>query len=200
MMRKKPAAPINADPFMKPVPGWSLTQPPGKWSWDKPPQHVDADEAVDMIIDKLEVPETRDRYVKLMLAGVSVEEIVHSITMAGFMDGRFNPDLAELIKAPLAIYMMGIAEDENLPVKVFAKDPMQDKKSTMSDASLLELMRTRNPEFYDYLMTYEPEGDRKGREMKAKMSQGFMAVEEDEELLEDEEMVEMPEEDGEVEE
>jgi len=116
---KQPAPDANPDPFNRPPPGWSLTQPKGKWAWESPPQHTDVDETVDMIIDKLEDPKVSDRYVKLMIAGVSVEEIVDSIALAGFTEGQFNPDVAELVKAPLAIYLMKLADDYDIPFKLF---------------------------------------------------------------------------------
>tara|TARA_R100000231_G_scaffold80241_1_gene61791 strand:- start:505 stop:1065 length:561 start_codon:yes stop_codon:yes gene_type:complete len=186
-MLNKPAPPQNSDPFMKGPPGWSLTQPQGKWPWESPPRYTDPEEVVEMIMDKLDREEVRERYVKLMLAGVSIEEITKSITMAGFMEGQFSPDVAELIKAPVAIYLMKIADDDNLPVNVFAQDPAQDQKSTMSDATILDLMRRRNPEFHNFVVAYEPEEERIPRERANKSLDGFLAVDEDVELSGEEE-------------
>ena len=40
--------------FSKAPPGYSLTQPPGKWSWEKPPQFTDPDSAVEALIKSVQ--------------------------------------------------------------------------------------------------------------------------------------------------
>lgn len=185
MMRPMQSPPVNPDRMQKAIPGWSLTQPKGKWAWEQPPQMSSVEDAVDMIIDKLERPEVQARYVKLMFAGVSIEEIVHSIAIAGFSTGRFNPDVAEIIKAPIGIYMMGLAEDYDIPVKVFAKEETPEELSEgLDEHTLIEIMRKRNPDFYEFVAEYQSPDYERAVEMEEKMSQGFLAVEEDEALLE----------------
>lgn len=192
--RRKPAPPVNPDRFMKPVPGWSLTQPPGKWPWEQPPRSVDPDEVVDKIITRMQEPRIEENYVKLMFAGISIEEIVHSVTVAGFMNGEFSPDVAEIVKAPIGIYLMGVATDYNVPVKVFADETaLRREQEGIDDGTLLEIMRMRNPEFADFVDNEfeNPEALRQA-EIQEKMSQGFMAVEPDPEMMMLEEQMEMP--------
>jgi hypothetical protein len=43
------------DRFNKAPPGWSLTEPKGKWAWEKPPVHSGPAQAVDSVIDRLEM-------------------------------------------------------------------------------------------------------------------------------------------------
>lgn len=177
--RRKPAPPVNPDPFSKPVPGWSLTQPPGKWPWEQPPRSVDPDEVVDKIVTKLQDERIEEQYVKLMFAGVSIEEITHSIAVAGFMEGEFTPDVAEIIKAPVGVYLMGVATDYNVPVKVFA-DEMKLKRDRegLDDTTILEVMRQRNPEFADFVENeFENPEARQRMNRQQKMGQGFLAVE-----------------------
>ena len=198
--RRKPAPPVNPDRFMKPVPGWSLTQPPGKWPWEQPPRSVDPDEVVEKLISRMQEPRVEENYVKLMFAGVSIEEIVHSVSVAGFMNGEFSPDVAEIIKAPIGIYLMGVATDYNVPVKVFADEmALRQEQEGMDDGTLLEIMRMRNPEFADFVDNKfeNPEAVRQV-ERQEKMSQGFMAVEPDPEMMMLEDEMEMPAEEDEM--
>tara|TARA_E500000318_G_C3561354_1_gene213595 strand:- start:394 stop:960 length:567 start_codon:yes stop_codon:yes gene_type:complete len=179
---------------MKPVPGWSLTQPPGKWPWEQPPRSVDPDDVVENLITRMQEPRVEENYVKMMFAGVSVEEIVHSLSVAGFMNGEFSPDVAEIIKAPIGIYLMGLATDYNVPVKVFADEmAIRQEQEGIDDGTLLEIMRRRNPEFADFVENEfeNPEALRQA-ELQEKMSQGFMAVEPDPEMMMLEEQMEMP--------
>lgn len=187
--RRKPAPPVNPDPFMKPVPGWSLTQPKGKWPWDKPPRQVDPDAVVSKILDNLEDPKREERFVKLMFAGVSIEELVHSIAVAGFMEGEFTPDVAEIIKGPISIALMGIAADNNIPVKVYADEmKLREEMEGPDDTTILEMMRQRNPEFARFVEEeYVDEDELRQLQNGTRMQQGFLAVEAPEELPEFEE-------------
>lgn len=177
-MRGKPAPPVNPDRFMRSPAGYSLTQPKGKWAWEKPPKHVDPDEVVSKIIDNLETDYKLEKIVKLMYAGVSIQEIVNTIGMAGFTEGQFTPDVAELIKPPIAIYLLGVAEDYDIPVKFYANEKKQmRKKESLEDGALLEIMRMRNPDFADFIEnSYYDEEAVQEAETAMKRTQGFLAV------------------------
>lgn len=189
MMRKKPAPPVNPDRMQKPVPGWSLTQPKGKWPWEQPPRFVNPDEAVDYVIDRLEDEATQQRFIKLMFAGISVEEITEAVARGGFMQGFYTPDVAEIIKAPIGIYLMGIAEDNNIPANVFANPEAlkREQEGDIDDLTLLDIMKRRNPEFASYAMSYEDPEYQASLEREQKMSQGFLGV--DGEMPEEEEEI-----------
>lgn len=189
MMQKKPAPPVNPDRMQKPVPGWSLTQPKGKWPWEQPPRFVNPEEAVDYVIEKLEEEATQQRFVKLMFAGISIEEITEAVARGGFMEGYYTPDVAEIIKAPVGIYLMGVAEDNDIPVNVFAKsltEIQREREGDIDDLTLLDIMKKRNPEFANYVMGYENPEFKSAQEKKEKMSQGMLGVEmEDDDLAEE---------------
>lgn len=180
-----PSSIENKDPFAKAIPGYSLTQPPGKWAWEKPPQFADPDEAIEFILDRVEEPQAVERYTKLMLAGISIEEIVTSISIAGFQEGMINPDVAELIKMPLAIYFMDMADKLNIPVNVFATldgGPMGMEDEGMDDETLLEIMSRRNPQLFievanQYRPQETPEVAEGMLEVEAEPRGGFLEVE-----------------------
>lgn len=141
------------DPFNRMPPGWTLTQPPGKWPWDRPPKFVDPNEAITYILDRLEDEDVHEQFVKLMFAGISIEEIVNTIGIGGFSEGYFTPDVAELIKPPLAFYLLGVAADYEIPVRFFATPDGQPVRDTgLDELQLLEIMKDRNPEFARHIM------------------------------------------------
>jgi len=156
-------------PFNRPPPGWSLTQPKGKWPWDSPPQYTKPDEVVDMIIDKLENPQLLERYMKLMIAGVSVEEIVQSISIAGFAEGKFTPDIAEIIKPPIAMYLVAKAKENEIPVRIFAAaEKEREDEAGLPMGTILRIMERRNPDMYNFIRTRELEQMREMRSSQAK--------------------------------
>lgn len=183
-----PAKPVNDDPFMQPVPGYSLTQTPGKYPWDSPPAEVDPDIVVSKMIDRLEEPDKRDRMLKLMLAGISIEEITGTIAMAGFMEGRFSVDIGELIKGPIGVYLMGLADEHQIPVQVYKDEEgmKREREGQLDDGTILEIMRRRNPKLHNYMMGgYQEEQDElliEQMEQEEKMSGGMLGVTEMEDM------------------
>lgn len=167
--------------FSKAPPGYSLTGTPGIYPWENPPEHTTAPEAVDAIIDNLEKPQVQEMYVQLLAAGVSIEELVGTMVRVGFMEGKFTVDVGELIKAPLAFYLMGLAADANIPANVFTTpDGMPRKNYGMRDAQILNTMRKRNPEFAQFITKEHPERLRQERAMMQERAQrmqgGFLGL------------------------
>ena len=78
-------------------PGNSLTDAPGKWPWEKPARFADPNDAIDFITDDIANGTTQNDMLRLMMAGITVEELVEQISFKGFMAGAISPDVAELI-------------------------------------------------------------------------------------------------------
>ena len=91
----------EVDPFDAPVPGQSLTDEPGNYPWEHPPQFSDPEEVLDILFDKLGEPEVVEQVIAMLDSGVPVEAIVRVMTFSGFMNGKFNPDVGFLIIQPL---------------------------------------------------------------------------------------------------
>ena len=173
----------SLDAFDHPVPGQSLTDEPGKWAFEKPPQIVDVDEAVAYVVDKVETSNGgKEELQKQMMAGMPIESIVNTIAFTGFTDGQWNPDVAEMIKLPLSAYFMMMAQEENIPAIMFNQDPSEDQG--MSDEAVMAHMQEGNPRAYAHLqqqMNMPPE------EEAQMMPEGFLAMPPEEELMELEE-------------
>jgi hypothetical protein len=133
--------------FSKAPPGYSLTQPPGKWPWEKPAQFAEPDGAVDALIQSIQRPEVEETIVKMFAAGISIEEVVQTMTKLGFMEGKFSADVAEIIQVPLTIYFMGLATEAGIhDTRVFnTKDGKPPRQQMLDDLTLLGIMKERNP-------------------------------------------------------
>ena len=103
------------------------------------------------------------------------------------MNGEFSPDVAEIIKAPLAIYFLGMAAENNIPVRPFntAEGDAQVDKG-MSNIDLEEMMQENNPSFYQFL-----KNEAEKPEEEEPVQGGFLAVatvnEENEPTIDEEE-------------
>jgi hypothetical protein len=136
------------DPIMaaSAPPGIGMTQPKGQWQWEQPPLMTDPNQAIDAIVDQFDM--VKDNIVKLMIAGISVEEIVQTTVFNAFMEGKFSPDVAELIKPALSLYLMKLADDVDAPFKLYAEDPQSNE---IDDVELFRTMKQRNPEMFTQL-------------------------------------------------
>ena len=70
------------------------------------------------------------------------------------MEGKFSVDVAEIIKIPLTIYLMGLATEAGIhQTKVFnTKDGMPPRKEMLDDLTLLSIMKDRNPQMADMVL------------------------------------------------
>tara|TARA_R100000008_G_C3586169_1_gene172484 strand:- start:3922 stop:4509 length:588 start_codon:yes stop_codon:yes gene_type:complete len=173
------------DPFDHPVPGQSLTDEPGKWAFEKPPQITDADDAVAFVVQRVEEnPEVKQEFLKQMLSGMPIESIVNTISLSGFAEGMWSPDIAEMIKIPIAGYFVAVAEDNNIEAVLF--NNLED--DGMTDETLLNNMEQRNPQAFNAMVAslQAPNGE----EIQQDVDQGgFLNVSSDEVMLDEEGLI-----------
>ncbi len=166
-----------SQPFNRGPAGWSLTEPLGKWAWEKPPKYAVPGEAVNDIIEKIEGSEALyEQFTKLMFAGISIEEIIDTVAIGGFMEGQFSPDVAEIIKPPLAIYFLGMAAENEIPVRVFntANGKYQEDRGISND-DMEMIMKENNPSLYKFLESKAREQDEMTTEEQP-IQGGFLGV------------------------
>ena len=98
------------NPFDAPIPGQGLTDEPGNYPWEHPPQFTDVVEASEFVWDRLHRPAFTEQVLAMLDAGIPVEALGRIIIFNGFMEGKWNPDVAFLIAAPVMkmIATMGI--------------------------------------------------------------------------------------------
>ena len=101
MKNKDNLTEVEYSPFDTPIPGQSLTDEPGNYPWEHPPQYSDVDEVLDRMNDTLAKPTVATQLIAMLDAGVPVEAVVRVITFGGFMEGKFNPDVGFTIIEPL---------------------------------------------------------------------------------------------------
>ena len=136
---------IPQDPFRRPIPLQSLTDETGQWMWNRPPEYADVDDFVDAIEEKLTTNETaRDDILDMLLIGATVEDVVNTLALAAFSQGKITPDAAEIAKVPLAAMILQMAIDKEVPVKIFSDFP--EDREYEKDVDKLSLLSQINPE------------------------------------------------------
>ena len=141
------------DLFSRPPAGYSLTQEPNKWPWDRPPQYTKIEDAYKSIRTKMLEPSAWYDILNLLDAGISVETIIRSVTFGAFTQGIVNPDLAELLLPPLCIMLTLEASKAGISPTVRSNIT----KTTIPEENILEIMKELRPERYYELKNKGPQ-------------------------------------------
>ena len=126
------------DPFNKAIPGESLTATPGQAPYEKPPQTSSVEQALEGILEGMHEPIRQKSLCNIMKAGMSCETIASTIGMQAFSNGTITPDMAELMKPPIVIALVGIAKDNDLEDIKVVNDPLQLPVSSEDVSKLMD--------------------------------------------------------------
>ena len=110
------------NPFNAPIPGQGLTDEPGNYPWEHPPQFPEIEDAADFIYDRLSDPKQLKRLLTMMRIGVPIEALVKVITFSGFLEGKFTVDVARLLEPIVAMQIMSKAQVAEVPAKITLED------------------------------------------------------------------------------
>ena len=145
---------LEVDLFnMKPIPGSSLTEEPGKRPYERPPQIVEADKALQYCLNGMLCnTAVREELFDVLDMGISVETVASAFTLQAFSEGVFDPNIAETIKQPLMQFITQEAsragiEDLNVI--------NEDIPKMINDSDKIEIMSALNPKKYKKLTERE---------------------------------------------
>ena len=142
----------SLDQLDAPIPGQSLTDEPGKWAWERPARFSSVEESFEYVVNQIEgSKQGKESFTKLMLSGIPIDQIVNTITFGGFTEGYWTADVSELLKLPVLSYLIDMAMQDDLPVKVFSDASVKryTDEGGMDAQTLLQLMRENNPKAFD---------------------------------------------------
>jgi hypothetical protein len=153
------------NPFDAPIPGQSLTDKPGNYPWEHPPQYTDSQEASEYVWDKLTEPLFAQQVIAMLDAGIPVEAISRIILFSGFTEGKWTPDVGFMLSEVVMKMVATIGFTGG--VKKF-KISMSDLTNNKDMKEILNL-KSRNEEL-------EKAAKNLGKEIKAMPEQkGLMA-------------------------
>ena len=106
-MKKKPQQPNDFD---RPIPGQSLTDEPGNYPWEHPPQYSDVREARDRIFEGMTQEENAKQLLTMLVSDVPAEAIVRTVLFAGFTEGKWTVDMATLLAPIVLVQVVSMAK------------------------------------------------------------------------------------------
>lgn len=99
------------------IPGQSLTEPEGKYPWDKPPMYNNIDDVMEMYLSTIGDKEAMFNLFTALEAGIPVAQIVQTMTLQGIGEGLYTPDIAVLVMPELVMLIIGIAKAAEIEFK-----------------------------------------------------------------------------------
>tara|TARA_R100000322_G_scaffold69844_1_gene43965 strand:+ start:32 stop:628 length:597 start_codon:yes stop_codon:yes gene_type:complete len=105
------------------IPGQSLTNSPDQqYKWEQPAEYTNPREAMLYVFETLTVPETTTNLLLSLSNGVGVVDIASITLYAGFLEGKWNPDLMLLLMEPTMYMIMALAEKADIEYNLEAGD------------------------------------------------------------------------------
>lgn len=101
-----------------PIPGESLTNPPGTFPWERPPQFTMPEEAVTHIWKTLIKPSKLPKMLALLENGATVADIAKGTLLAGFQEGLWTIDLMMLIDKNVFLMVAALADKAGIKYKM----------------------------------------------------------------------------------
>tara|TARA_R100001443_G_scaffold92849_3_gene99532 strand:+ start:861 stop:1457 length:597 start_codon:yes stop_codon:yes gene_type:complete len=128
----------------KAIPGQSLTNSPDQpYNWEKPAEYTNPKEAMLYVFETLTVPETTANTLISLTKGIGVIDIASITLYAGFLEGKWNPDLMVLLMEPTMYMIMALAEKAGIDYDMEAGDN-EVAIEMSSDSQIEEIQGTIN--------------------------------------------------------
>ena len=128
----------NNNPFDAPVPGQGLTDKPGNYPWEHPPQYTNTSEAADFVWEKLTQPQFAEQVIAMLDAGIPVEAIGRIIIFTGFAEGKWTPDVAFIITEPVMKMIAAVGIHGGVKKIRMSMQDLTNKKSLQSILQIKE--------------------------------------------------------------
>ena len=121
-----------ADFLRGPIPGQSLTDKPGNYPWEKPPEMVEVEDVVKFYVNKLANQDVMDDLSVIFDAGMAVSPFIKTLTTSGVMFGRHTleagmlaaPAVHAFVKAAMTSYGIEVKDEPYNP----DTDPTEKEK------------------------------------------------------------------------
>ena len=152
------------NPFDAPIPGQGLTDKPGNYPWEHPPQYTNTADAADAVWDKLTNPEFTEQVIAMLDSGIPVEAIGRIILFSGFSEGKWNPDVAFVLAEPIMKMIASIGIQGG--VKKF-RISIQDLTNKKEMKSILDVKKNKEE--------FEKAAMGATKSLEKPMAQGLMA-------------------------
>ncbi len=131
-----------------PIAGQSLTDEPGNYPWERPPETADPTEALSMHLKKMAGPKFMDSALYMMELGVPADVITNTTLTMAIGNGIHSVDVGLMIAPAIHKEVVSIAEmagieyDEHFPEDAEKEQQAKD----MLQAKVIAKLKSSKPE------------------------------------------------------
>jgi len=91
----------------RPIPGQSLTTPPKSAPYERPPETVDALEALEIHLDNLNTPEVMEAIIDMLESNIDLVTVVEGILRSAVMEAIHSIDISLMIAPHIHAFIKG---------------------------------------------------------------------------------------------
>lgn len=113
--------------FNGPIPGESLTKPPGNAPWEKPAKYAKVEEALAFYMDKFENPKALEDFLFILSNDMPLELMIDNLLGMGEMKGLHTTDVSFLIGPVLHEYLKLMADAAGVKYREFQGKTPEEK-------------------------------------------------------------------------
>ena len=130
-----------------PIPGQSLTTPPGDAPWERPPVINDPEEAIRMHITRLNTEPRLKDIIDTLELGVTVVELTEGLLRSAVAEGIHSIDVSMIIAPVIHEFIKGTADEAGIQyeeglVDTEAETKRDDAVTVAKTSQMLELDQT----------------------------------------------------------
>ena len=128
-----------------------------------PQRFVAVEDALQSIIDGLKIPKNRNRMKAYIYSGIPITTLTETLVRMGYSENEFNPDIAELLKPALNLYLVDLAveNDFNGPFRLTPEPLYQDEIDDIKlEDTMMRLMKENNPKLARFMEMKQDEDDK----------------------------------------
>jgi hypothetical protein len=118
------------DLFDRPIPGQSLTAPPRNAPYERPPEVVDPEQALQIHLDRLTNPDRMEDAMFFLEMGVDLVTLVEGILRSAVMEGVHSIDVSFIIAPVIHEYIKSTADLLEVPYNEGFEDKAAKKQKT----------------------------------------------------------------------
>jgi hypothetical protein len=123
----------------RPISGMSLTTEPGNRPWEKPPQLVTVEDAIEYYTKRILDPETHDNTLDVLETGLPVANLANILTKTSVMNGVHTIDVGVLVTPVIEELIKVVADIHGVPFIPSFEELV--KKNTISSREAKKIVR-----------------------------------------------------------
>lgn len=128
--------------FEAPIPGQSLTGAPKAMPWERPPEIVDPEQALQHYLARLNGPQQVEDILDMLELEMDVKTLTEGLTRIGVAEGLHSIDVALIISPVIHEYIVSLADEAGIEYDegLVDKKAEEEKRKTITKAKKEQIL------------------------------------------------------------